>query len=152
VTENQWMKEARELAALRPKKLLFMCVHNSARSQLAEAIARHCAPAGVTVISAGSHPAFVRPQVLQALEEAGISTKGLYSKAVDDIDVSGVEAVITLCAEEVCPVYLGKAHRLHWGLPDPAKVEPEDKKLEAFRQTRDELMKRLKHAFNYVLD
>jgi len=150
--QNTWRDEAKEIAALKPKKLLFMCVQNSARSQLAEAIARHLAPTGVTIISAGSEPAFVRPQAVQVLEEAGVSTEGLYSKAVDDIDTAGVEVVTTLCADEVCPVYLGKAYRLHWGLNDPAKVEPEDVKLDAFRAVRDELTKRLKVMLDYSLD
>lgn len=146
---ERWLVEAAVLRALKPREWLFMCVQNSARSQLAEAIARHLAPEGVTVLSAGSEPAFVRPQAVQVLEEAGISTEGLVSKAVDDIDTAGVEVVVTLCADEVCPAYLGKAHRLHWGMSDPAKVEPEEAKLEAFRSVRDELMKRLTVMLDY---
>ena len=150
--EETWKREAEEVAAMRPKKLLFMCVQNSARSQLAEAIGRHLASEDVEVISAGSQPAFVRPQAIQVLEEAGISTKGLVSQAVDDVDTTGVEVVVTLCADEVCPVYLGAAHRLHWGLPDPAKVEPEAAKLEEFRTVRDELMKRLTVMMRYTVE
>ncbi|RJO65579.1 MAG: arsenate reductase ArsC [Myxococcales bacterium] len=150
MSTETWMKEAEELAALKPRKILFMCVQNSARSQLAEAIARHLAPEGVTVLSAGSEPSAVRPQAIQVLQEAGIATDGLRSKAVGEIDTTGVEAVVTLCAEEVCPVYLGKARRVHWGLPDPAKVEPEAAKIEAFRRTRDELLKRLSALFRYA--
>ena len=149
MTNQAWIKEAEEVAARNPRKILFMCVQNSARSQLAEAIARHLAPKGVTVLSAGSEPAFVRPQAIQVLEEVGISTEGLVSKAVGDIDTSGVEVVVTLCAEEVCPVFLGQAHRLHWGLNDLAKVEPENAKLEAFRAVRDELRKRLTLLLDY---
>ena len=148
---EKWLVEAAVLRALKPRKILFMCVQNSARSQLAEAIARCLAPPGVGVLSAGSTPAFVRPQALQVLQEAGISTEGLYSKAVDSLDPAGVEAVVTLCAEEVCPVFLGKAHRLHWGLPDPAKAEPEAAKLDAFRAVRDELTKRFKVMLGYSL-
>jgi arsenate reductase len=151
MTHESWMNEARQVAEMKPKKLLFMCVQNSARSQLAEAIARHLAPDGVTVLSAGSEPAFVRPQAVKVLEEAGISTEGLVSKAVDDIDTTGVEVVVTLCADEVCPAYLGKAHRLHWGMSDPAKVEPQEAKLDAFRAVRDKLMERLKIMLDYAL-
>ncbi len=64
----------------------------------------------------------VRPQVLEVLKEKGISADGLYSKAVDETDTVGVDAVITLCAEEICPAFPGKVHRLHWALPDPAKA------------------------------
>lgn len=149
---GRWMIESALLRALRPKHFLFLCVQNSARSQLAEAIARHLALAGVRVKSAGSSPAFVRPQAVQVLEEAGISAEGLSSKAVDDIDSTGIDVVITLCADEVCPIYLGRAIRLHWGLPDPAQMEPEKAKLEAFRNARDELMKRLKHLLSYEAD
>lgn len=144
---EEWEKDADLIRSLNPKKILFMCVQNSARSQLAEAIARHLAPAGIEILSAGSEPAFVRPEAIQVLDEKSIDTKGLYSKAVNNIDTTGVELVITLCAEEVCPVYLGKALRVHWGLIDPAKEEPEGKKLDAFRQTRDELLKRLRYIF-----
>lgn len=152
MNETDWIAEAREISALKPRKILFMCVQNSARSQLAEAIARHLAPAGVTVLSAGSEPAFVRPQALHVLEEAGISTEGLFSKSVDSIDPQGIEVVVTLCAEEVCPVFLGSARRLHWGQPDPARMEPEDRKLEAFRQVRDELVRRFTVMLAYRLD
>ena len=149
---DTWRREAEELAATKPRKILFLCVQNSARSIMAEAIARHFAPPDVTVLSAGSNPAFVRPQAVQVLQEAGISTEGLHSKSVDQIDPAGVDAVITLCAEEVCPVFLGKAHRLHWGLSDPARVEPEAAKLDAFRAVRDELLKRLKVLMNYTAE
>ncbi len=142
-----WETEARELAEKGFKKILFMCVKNSARSQLAEAIARHFAPGNVVVISAGSEPSFVRPEVAAVLTESGISANGLYSKSVDAIDPLGIDAVITLCAEEVCPVFLGKARRIHWPLPDPAKVEPESDRLEAFRNCRDELIKRVSFLF-----
>jgi arsenate reductase len=81
------------------------------------------------------------------LREIGIDIAGHHSKTVAEVDSASVEAVITLCAEEVCPVFLGKALRLHWGLPDPARVEG-DGRLEAFRQTRDELRRRLERLFD----
>ena len=105
---------------MQPRHILFLCVANSARSQMAEGIARSLAPHGVKVSSAGSSPTSVRPQAIQVLNEIGIDISGHRSKGLDSIDAGSVDAVITLCAEEVCPVFLGKAHRLHWGLPDPA--------------------------------
>ena len=149
---DAWMSEARELAARQPRKILFLCVQNSARSQLAHAIAHHLAPQGVSVLSAGSAPSAVRPQALAVLEEAGISTLGLVAKSVAQIDPAGVDAVITLCAEEVCPVFLGQAWQVHWGLPDPAQTEPEAAKLAAFRATRDELLHRLRFLFSLMQD
>lgn len=143
------MLEAAILRALQPRHVLFLCVQNSARSQIAEGIAQFLAPPGVTVSSAGSSPAFVRPQAIQVLREIGIDISGHRSKAIEDIDGGSVEAVVTLCHEEVCPVFLGKAARVHWGLPDPAKAPGGDEaRLEAFRATRDELFKRLKLVFD----
>jgi len=143
------MLEAAVLRALRPRHILFLCVQNSARSQLAEGVARFLAPPGMTVSSAGSSPAFVRPQAIQVLKEIGIDISGNRSKAIEEIDSGSVDAVITLCAEEVCPVFLGDAVRLHWSLPDPAKAPGDDEaRLNAFRATRDELFRRLKLLFD----
>ena len=142
------MIEAAILRALRPRHILFLCVANSARSQMAEGIARSLAPEGIRVSSAGSAPSSVRPQAIRILKEVGIDISGHKSKGLDAVDASSVDAVITLCAEEVCPVFLGKAVRLHWGLPDPAgETGNEDRKLAAFRGVRDELRRRLELLF-----
>ena len=115
---------------------------------MAEGIARSLAPRGVTVSSAGSEPSYVRPQAIHALKEIGIDISGHKSKGLEAVDASSVDTVITLCAEEVCPVFLGKAVRLHWGLPDPAgETGGEDRKLAAFREVRDELRRRLEFLF-----
>jgi arsenate reductase len=115
---------------------------------MAEGIARSLAPQGVTVSSAGSAPASVRPQAIRVLKEIGIDISGHRSKGLDSIDAGSVDAVITLCAEEVCPVFLGKADRVRWGLPDPAGVTgTEEIHLDAFRSVRDELLRRLKVLF-----
>jgi len=137
------------LRTLRPRHILFLCVANSARSQMAEGIACSLAPEGIRVSSAGSSPSSVRPQAIQVLMEIGIDISGHKSKGLDAVDASSVDAVITLCAEEACPVFLGKAMRLHWGLPDPAgEAGSEDRKLAAFRGVRDELRRRLELLFN----
>jgi len=146
------MLEAAILRALRPRQILFLCVQNSARSQIAEGVARFLAPPGVTVSSAGSSPAFVRPLAIQVLKEIGIDITTHRSKAIEEIDSGSVDAVITLCAEEVCPVFPGGVVRLHWGLPDPAKASGDDEtRLNAFRATRDELFRRLKLVFQEEL-
>jgi arsenate reductase len=117
---------------------------------MAEGIARSFAPQGVTVSSAGSAPASVRPQAIRVLNEIGIDISGHRSKGLDSIGAGSVDAVITLCAEEICPVFLGKAHRVHWGLPDPAGVTgTEETRLDAFRSVRDELLLRLKVLFGH---
>jgi arsenate reductase len=148
VTDSTWQSEAAELRRLAPKHVLFLCVANSARSQMAEGIARSLAPAGVRISSAGSAPSRLNPLAVRALAEIGLDISGQFSKSVNDIPPGGVEAVITLCAEEVCPIFLGKARRVHWGLPDPAGTgATEEAQLEAFRDVRDELRRRLSVVF-----
>ncbi len=143
-----WLAEAEELRRLAPRHLLFLCVANSARSQMAEGIARSLAPAGVTISSAGSAPTRLNPLAVRALAEIGLDIGGQHSKSVEDIPPDGVEAVVTLCAEEVCPVFLGKARRIHWGLPDPAgRGATEEAQLQSFRDVRDELRRRLAVVF-----
>jgi arsenate reductase len=124
--------------------VLFLCVANSARSQMAEGIARGLLPPEVKVFSAGSRPTSVRPEAIAVLKEIGIDISGHRSKSVDEIRAADVDTVITLCGEEECPLFLGKATRLHWGLPDPAGVTgSENERLAAFRNTRDELRRRM---------
>ncbi|UCC85517.1 MAG: arsenate reductase ArsC [Gemmatimonadota bacterium] len=131
--------------------MLFLCVANSARSQMAEGIARSLAPDSVRISSAGSEPSRVNPYAIKALEEIGIDASGQRSKGVDEIrrtEGPPVDAVITLCAEEVCPVWLGDAHRVHWPLPDPAAATGSDEEiLASFRGVRDELSRRLTALF-----
>jgi len=147
-TPPKWLAEAEALRARAPRGVLFLCVANSARSQLAEGIARSLAPAGVTVWSAGSQPTRVRPEAIAALAEIGIDISHHRSKSVSEIPASEVDTVITLCGEEECPVFLGKARRVHWGLTDPASVTGSDEdRADAFRRTRDELRRRLAMVF-----
>jgi arsenate reductase len=124
--------------------ILFLCVANSARSQMAEGLARARFGETVNVQSAGSQPSRVSPLAIRALAEIGIDITRHRSKAVSEIDPAAVDLVITLCAEEVCPVFLGKAKRLHWPLPDPAAAEGTgEERLARFREVRDELMRRI---------
>lgn len=139
--KTNWKNEADELRAKDPKHILFLCVANSARSQMAEGIARGLAPSSIKVSSAGSKPSKVNPLAIQALSEIGIDISSHHSKGMDSIDPSSVDTVITLCAEEVCPLFLGKATKLHWGLPDPTTD------INSFREVRDELLKRLSYLF-----
>jgi arsenate reductase len=126
------------------KGILFLCVANSARSQMAEGIARSLAPSDIGIWSAGSRPTAVRPEAIAVLREIGIDISGHRSKDVANISADEVDLVVTLCAEEECPVFLGTAGRLHWGLPDPAAVQDSaEARLTAFRLTRDELHRRI---------
>jgi protein-tyrosine-phosphatase/N-acetylglutamate synthase-like GNAT family acetyltransferase len=126
--------------------LLFLCAANSARSQMAEGLARALYGGLVRVQSAGSQPTVVNPSAIVAMREIGIDISGQRSKSIDEIDPASVGTVITLCAEEVCPLWPGKVTRLHWPLADPASADPEmpaETLLARFRAARDELRVRL---------
>ena len=128
--------------------ILFLCVANSARSQMAEGIARSLILPGVKIWSAGSRPTSVRPEAIAVLQEIGIDISGHRSKSITEIPSSEVDTVITLCGEEECPVFLGNAQRLHWGLSDPAAAAgSETDRLSAFREMRDELRQRIAELF-----
>jgi len=143
-----WEIDAERIRAAKPRHVLFLCVANSARSQMAEGIARSLAPASVKISSAGSRPSRLNPFAVKALAEIGLDIRAQFSKSVDDIPPDDVDAVVTLCAEEVCPAFLGKALRVHWGLPDPAGAgNTEEAQLQAFRDVRDELRRRLARVF-----
>lgn len=120
--------------------LLFLCVANSARSQMAEGLARQTLGEWVRVQSAGSLPAGVNPYAVEVMGEIGVDIGAQRSKAVATIDPATVDTVITLCAEEVCPVFLGRARRLHWPIADPASDDPDvtrEAMLARFRAARD---------------
>ena len=123
-----------------PSSVLFLCVANSARSQMAEGLARARFGERVRVQSAGSEPSRVNPLAIDALREIGIDISSHTSKSVDTIDPSSVDLVITLCADEVCPMGLAGVARLHWPLPDPAGAGGG---IERFREVRDELARRI---------
>ena len=116
---------------------MFLCVANSARSQLAEALARRLAPPGTIVLSAGSNPWQVHPMAVRVLGEVGIDVSGARSKGMDEIHIERADLVVTLCAEEVCPRVPPGVRRLHWPLEDPAEAWGEEEMLHRFRETRD---------------
>jgi arsenate reductase len=123
-----------------PRSILFLCVANSARSQMAEGLARQLFGSRVPVQSAGSEPSKVNPYAIEVMRELGIDLTTHQSKSVQTIDPATVGTVITLCAEEVCPVFLGNARRLHWPIPDPASKDlstPREEMLVRFRTARD---------------
>lgn len=122
------------------KTFLFLCVANSARSQMAEGLARHIWGDKIKAFSAGSEPSGqVNPLAVQALHELNVDISNHTSKSLETIDMSQVDIVITLCADEVCPVVHGEIVRLHWPIEDPATKNT----IEAFRQARDEISTRL---------
>lgn len=126
--------------------VLFLCVANSARSQIAEGLARQLFGRAVRVQSAGSAPSRVNPNAVAVMKEVGVDLATHASKSVQSIDPSTVEIAITLCAEEVCPVWPGKREREHWPTPDPATDDPSvtpARMLERFRAARAAIRARL---------
>lgn len=127
-------------------KILFLCVANSARSQLAEGLAKSLFGSTAHIESAGSEPSgTVQPWAIESLKEIGIDISKNWSKSYEELPsefLSELDYVITLCAEEVCPAIITKAHRLHWPIKDPASVQ-EEKKADAFRSARGEIKAKL---------
>lgn len=126
--------------------ILFLCVANSARSQMAEGLARKLFGSRIAVQSAGSEPSTVNPYAIEVMREVGVDLSAHRSKSVATIDPAAVGTVVTLCAEEVCPVFLGKARRLHWPIQDPASKDPSLSREEMsarFRTARDQIQARL---------
>ncbi|MBK8198394.1 MAG: arsenate reductase ArsC [Acidobacteria bacterium] len=105
-------------------KILFLCVANSARSQMAEGLARHLFGDAAEVTSAGSRPTSPNPWAIAAMADRGIDISAHTSKSFDSLDAAAFDYVITLCAEEICPYLPGKTRRLHWPVDDPASDDP----------------------------
>ena len=129
------------------KRVLILCTGNSARSQMAEGLLRSDAGDRFTVESAGTKPGTVRPEAIAVMKEVGIDISSHRSKSVDEFAGQNFDYVLTVCdnAKESCPVFFGKAARLHHSFNDPAAVEgSEEKRLGAFRKVRDELRAYLK--------
>ncbi|GAP21964.1 arsenate reductase ArsC [Leptolinea tardivitalis] len=128
------------------RKILFLCMGNSCRSQMAEAIVNARYGDQWDAVSAGTKPAgYVHPYAIKALQEIGIEHKGT-SKSIDQFRGIDFDLVVTVCddAAENCPVWLGKGKRKHVGFPDPAKAQgTEDEILGVFRTIRDDMLIRL---------
>lgn len=127
-------------------KVLFLCTHNFARSQMAEGLLRHLAGNRFEVMSAGTEATQVRPLAMRAMSELGIDISSQESKTLNRYLGEPFNYVITVCdeANEACSFFPGAAERLHWSLPDPAVAEgTEEDRLEVFRSVRDRLKERI---------
>jgi arsenate reductase (thioredoxin) len=128
-------------------RVLFLCTHNSARSQMAEGFLRDLAGDRVEVESAGTEATRVHPLAIRAMGEVGINLGGHTSKTVDSLLDRPWDYVITVCdsANERCPLFPGCTTRLHWSFDDPSQAAgTEDERLTTFRRVRDEIATRLK--------
>ena len=128
-------------------RVLFLCTHNSARSQIAEALLQQYGGGDFDVVSAGTEETTVNPFAIRVLADAGIDWSRAQSKTIDRFLGERFDYVITVCdrARESCPVFPGSENTLHWGLDDPSEAGgTDDEKLAAFRRTREELAARLR--------
>jgi len=128
------------------QRILFICTHNSARSQMAEGWLRHLAGDRFEAYSAGTEATVVRPLAIRAMSEAGVDISGQRSKTLDGYINQPWDYVITVCddANEACPYFPGGKQRLHWSFPDPSKATgSEDEQLEVYRRVRDDIRERI---------
>jgi arsenate reductase len=137
-----------------PIRVLFVCTHNSARSQIAEALLKRYGGDDFEVHSAGTEVTRVNPYALRVIEEAGIDWSGARSKSINEFLAQRFDYVITVCdrARATCPVFPGSSNTLHWGLDDPSEAEGTDEeKLAAFRRTATEVSARLRPFIEVAL-
>lgn len=132
--------------AMATPRVLFLCTHNSARSQMAEALLRSRSRGRVEVESAGTEKTLVRPFALKALEEIGIDASSQTSKTLDRFIDQQFDYVITVCdaANDACPTFPNAGAREHWSLPDPSKATGnEEQQLQVYRDVRDDIELRI---------
>ena len=121
-------------------KVLFVCTHNSARSQMAEGFLRRLGGDAIEATSAGTEPGELHPLAVEVMAEEGIDISGQHAKSVDDFVQQRFDYVITVCddANESCPIFPHALHRLHWSFPDPSMAGgTHEECLAVFRQVRD---------------
>lgn len=136
--------------ATRKTQVLFLCTHNSSRSQIAEGLLRYYGGKRFEVFSAGTSPSRVHPMAVEVTREKGIDLTGQCSKSIDEFLRQGFDFIVTTCDDvrDACPVFPGRKERLHWGLEDPAGAEgSREERLEVFRRVRDELEKLIRSHF-----
>ena len=135
-------------------RVLFLCTHNSARSQMAEAFLKHYAGDRFEVYSAGLEPGLLNPLTITIMEEVGVSMQDHYSKGLDHfLGKVHFGYLITVCdeAEQKCPIFPGMGIRLHWLFEDPSSFNGSDsEKLAKFRQVRDQIQARIKEWLNEI--
>lgn len=132
------------------KRVLFLCTHNSCRSQMAEGIVNHLLGERFRAFSAGTEATFVHPRAIAVMAEIGIDISGHRSKTLDEFEGEAFDYVITLCgsARENCPVFFGGVERIHIGFDDPAKATGSDGEImREFSRVRDKIREKLLEFF-----
>jgi arsenate reductase (thioredoxin) len=141
-----------------PIRVLFLCTHNSSRSQMAEGLLRARGSVHFQVFSAGTHPRSVHPLAIRAMAEIGIDIRpaaGYRAKGMDEFVGQPMDLVVTVCDEaaEECPFFPGERRQEHWSFPDPsAATGTEDERLSVFRQVRDAIAARIEETLHRPSD
>lgn len=120
-------------------KILFLCVANSVRSQMAEGLAKHIFGSAAVIISAGAMASTVHPLAIKVMTEIGIDISAQTSKAVKTLDLASMDVIISLCAEPVCPSVPAKVKRQQWSLSTPGDFSSAAEELALFRTIREQL-------------
>jgi arsenate reductase len=143
---NDYQGRPMETKAGERRRVLFLCTHNSARSQMAEGLLRALGADNFEAFSAGTEATAVRPLAIQAMAEIGIDISHQESKTLDRYLAEPFNVVITVCddANEACPLFVGAKERWHWSFPDPSRAVGSDSdKLEMYRRVRDAIKRRI---------
>ncbi len=130
---------------LRPARILFVCTHNSARSQMAEGLMRDMTGGQIDVFSAGNEPTVLHPDAIRTMEAQGVDIRGQQPKSLQEFEGQTFDYVITVCdiARETCPTFLGAAVNIHWGFADPTTIENIEDRRWAFEQIAEQLKLRI---------
>ena len=136
-----------QAAARKPIRILFLCTHNSARSQMAEALTRYVGKGHIEAFSAGTEPSRVHPDAIKAMKKLGIDISGQRSKHLDEFRNQKFNYVITVCdrAREMCPIFPGDPEQIHWSFPDPTAEQNAAKREQLFMDTATQLMTRINY-------
>jgi protein-tyrosine-phosphatase/DNA-binding transcriptional ArsR family regulator len=139
-------------SAMPPARVLFLCTHNSARSQMAEGIARALGNRRIEAFSAGSEPATVHPDAVRVLADMGIDISQQRSKHVEQFLDQPFDYIITTCdrMREACPVFPDDPERIHWSFPDPAAIDDSDERYKQFHVIARELVTRIHHLLIFI--
>ncbi len=136
------------------QRVLFVCTHNSARSQMAEGLMLHLGGSSIQVFSAGSQPTRLHPDAIRIMDSVGIDIRNQHSKHLSEFEGQAFDYVITVCdrAREVCPTFPGTGHQVHWGFADPTLIEDAGERRRAFDLIARQLSSRIEFFFTTLVE
>lgn len=136
-----------DVSRLKHQRVLFVCTHNSARSQMAEGLLHHLSQGYLDVLSAGSHPTIIHPDAIDAMDAMGIDIRHQQSSDLNNIVEQSFDYVITVCdkAREICPTFPNSGTPMHWSFPDPVIIQNDKERIRAFQKTAQQLKSRIEY-------